>query len=203
MGYYDQQPHTTVWGCARQGGHHIYPCNVYDETAIKKMLFDIAGVDILINNAGVASMNAFTLTPTATMADILATNLVGTMIMCREVSKKMITQHYGRVINISTVAVPLALAGEAVYVASKAGVEALTRVLAKELYGYGITVNCVAPTIVDVGGLASGVPKEKVRELLDKTATKEPCSVEDIARVIDFFIDSPRVTGQTVYIGGV
>ena len=199
---YDDQHKYLVMGCGKRIGSD-YCCDIRNSSSVQEMFREVGQVDILINVAGVASMNSLLLAPVRTIADIVDINLTGTIFMCQEAGKMMMAQGYGRIINISTVAVPLALAGEAVYVASKAGVEALTRVLAKELYGYGITVNCVAPTIVDVGGLASGVPEEKVRELLEKTATKEPCNIEDIAKVIDFFIDSPRVTGQTVYIGGV
>jgi len=198
LGYLDFD----VRGCARNIGTD-YICNVTNENNIRDMLLDIKQVDILINCAGVASMNHLLLTPTDNIEDILNTNLLGTILMCQEVGKMMAKQKFGRIINISTIAVPLTLAGEAVYVASKAGVEAFTKVLAKEMYTFGVTVNCVAPTVIDIGGLAAGVSKEKIGELLDKTITKKVCTVEQTANVVDFFIENEMVTGQTIYLGGV
>ena len=203
-------PTYNVRGCARST-RTDYQCDITDEQSIQDMLRPKGGpwnIDVLINCAGIASMNHLLLTPTETIVDILNTNLLGTILMCREVGKKMVKQKGGRIINVSTIAVPLALAGEAVYVASKAGVEAFTRALAKELGDRNITVNCVAPTVVEdnmgrIMGLSAEVPKDKIDELLWRTAINEACTVEDIAKVIDLFIRDDMVTGQVIYLGGV
>jgi 3-oxoacyl-[acyl-carrier protein] reductase len=110
----------------------------------------------------------------------------------------------GRIVNFTTVAVPLALEGEAAYVASKAAVESLTRVLARELGPFGIRVNAVGPTPVETD-LIRAVPKEKIDALLARQVLPRMGTPEDVARVVDFFLSpaSDFVTGQVIYLGGV
>jgi len=121
--------------------HHI--ADVSDEGAVKAIFGDVrkkfGRLDHLINNAGIASMNHSLLTPLSTVHDVLNTNVVGTFLFCREGAKLMKTHGYGRIVNLATVAVPLKLEGEAIYVASKAAVLSLTEVLARELAPFGIT----------------------------------------------------------------
>jgi 3-oxoacyl-[acyl-carrier protein] reductase len=113
-------------------------------------------------------------------------------------------QKYGRIVNFTTVAVPLNLEGEAIYAASKSAVETLTRIMAKELGGFGITVNSIGPCPIETN-LIKTVPKEKIQKLLDQQAIKRYGEFEDISNVIDFFIkpESSFVTGQVIYLGGI
>ncbi len=110
----------------------------------------------------------------------------------------------GRIVNFSTVAVPLALEGEAAYVASKSAVEALTRTLAREFAPFGIRVNAVGPTPVDTD-LIRAVPKDKIEALLRRQPLPRLGTYEDVANVVDFFLApaSDFVTGQVIYLGGV
>jgi 3-oxoacyl-[acyl-carrier protein] reductase len=185
-----------------------YECDVSDETRIQQLIRHVRGrygrVDHLINNAGVAAMNHAMTTPLSTVTEAVATNFVGTFLFCREVAKVMSRRRWGRIVNVSTVAVPLALEGEAVYVATKAAIESLSRVLARELAPFQITVNTVGPCPLPTD-MTNSVPREKIQKILDRQAFHELCSVEDVAGVVDFFLD-PRnrlVTGQTIYLGGV
>lgn len=186
--------------------HHI--ADVSDEKAARKIVSSIrkahGRLDILINNAGIAMMNHSLLTPASAVRDVFETNLLGTFVFCREAAKLMKKNSFGRIVNFSTVAVPLHLEGEAAYVASKAAVVSLTQVLAREFAEYGITVNAVGPTPVQTD-LIGAVPAEKIDALLARQAISRLGTLDDVANVVDFFIrpESGFITGQVLYLGGV
>jgi 3-oxoacyl-[acyl-carrier protein] reductase len=203
-----------VVGCSRSrpewelDGYLHYETDVSDEASVRKMFADVrkrfGRLDHLINNAGVAAMNHALLTPLPTLQRVLDTNVVGTFLFCREAAKLMQSQRCGRIVNLSTVAVALNLEGESAYVASKAAVESLTRVLARELGDFGITVNAVGPVPIETD-LIRNVPKEKIEQLIARQAIHRLGKPEDVAQVIDFFLSpaSDFVTGQIIYLGGV
>lgn len=182
--------------------------DVANENAVKVLFREVKSthgrLDALINNAGIASMNHALLTPAATIERLMHTNYVGAFLCAREAARLMQRRGQGRIVNFSTVAVPLRLAGEAAYAASKAAVETLTRVLAKEFGAHGITVNAVAPTPIETD-LIRAVPPEKIKALVAQQAIARMGKPEDVANVTDFFL-SPRssfITGQVVYLGGL
>jgi len=177
--------------------------SVSDEDTIKKILSGIGDIDILINNAGIASMNHTLLTPAKTAEDIMSTNFMGTFILSKECAKKMIKRG-GRIVNFTTVSFPLNLEGEAIYSASKAAIESLTRTMAYELAQFNITVNAVGPTPIKTD-LIKSVSEEKMLRLLNRQAIKKYADFGDVANVIDFFIkpESKFITGQTIYLGGI
>jgi 3-oxoacyl-[acyl-carrier protein] reductase len=192
----------------RAENYEHFECDVAEEKGIQQLICHVremhGKVDHLINNAGVASMNHALTTPVSTVTKSVATNFLGTFLFCREVAKLMIRRRYGRIVNFSSVAVPLALEGEAVYAATKAAVETISRVLAKELAPFQITVNTVGPCPLETD-LIRSVPKEKIQKILEQQAFRELCTVDDVIGVVDFFLDprSRLVSGQTIYIGGV
>jgi 3-oxoacyl-[acyl-carrier protein] reductase len=203
-----------VLGCSRSEpdydleNYKHFCLDVSDEGSVRPMFAEIRRtyrrLDVLINNAGIASMNHVLLTPLKTVHNILNTNVAGTFLFCREAAKIMKKNHYGRIVNFTTVAAPLKLEGEAIYTASKAAVLSLTEILARELADFGITVNSVGPTPVETD-LIRSVPKEKIDRLLSRQAISRFGTFEDIANVIDFFIkhESAFVTGQNIYLGGI
>lgn len=203
-----------VYGCSRREtdlvheNYHHTRLDVADEALVAAFVRNIYKenkcIDILINNAGIASMNAFMLTPYQTAQRVMNTNFMGTFLMCREVSKYMIKAKAGRIINYSTIAVALHLQGELVYSASKAAIEQLTRVLAGELGTFGITVNAVGPTPIDTD-LIKHVPTEKIDDLLGHQCVKRLGTFEDVKNVIDFYLrpESNYITGQVLYLGGI
>lgn len=182
--------------------------DVTDEPAVLKLCERIrreyGGLDHLINNAGIAAMNHALLTPVSTMRKILDVNVTGTFLFSREAAKIMQRAKRGRIVNFSTVAVALDLEGEAAYVASKSAVEALTRVMARELAPFGVTVNAVGPVPIDTD-LIRAVPKPKIDALIQRQAIKRLGEFDDVTNVVDFFLDtrSAFVTGQVLYLGGV
>lgn len=203
-----------VVGCSRgestieDENYRHYQLDVSDEKSVIKMVRGVkkefGRIDILLNNAGIASMNHFLTTSYKTVKNMFNTNFMGTFLFSREVSKVMMKQKNGRIVNYTTVAAAFRLDGEAIYAASKAAIENFTQTIAKEVSDFGITVNAIGPTPVETD-LIKAVPKNKIQELLDKQAIKRFGNFEDVKNVIDFFIDdkSDFVTGQVIYLGGV
>jgi 3-oxoacyl-[acyl-carrier protein] reductase len=204
-----------VAGCSRDGfdgplpqGYRHYRADVADERAVVDMVRDVrkscGSITVLVNNAGIASMNHLLLTPLSTVERIFSTNVFGTFLVMREVAKVMSAARYGRIVNFATVATPLDLEGEAGYAASKAAVESLTRIAARELAAFNITVNAVGPTPV-LTDLIKNVPKQKMDSLIARQAIPRLGEPRDITNVIDFLVSraSDFVTGQTIYLGGV
>lgn len=161
-------------------------------------------LDHLVNNAGIASMNHFLLTPGQTAEHIFDTHVLGCFLCCREGVRLMRRHQFGRIVNVSTVAVRLKVAGEAIYASAKAAVDVLSGILAREVAAFGVTINVVAPTPIATG-LIANVPKTKIDALLERQAIPRLTEVNDVANVIDFFLkkESGFVTGQTIYLGGV
>jgi len=203
-----------VVGCSRQpadftldGYRHIC-VDVCDEAAVKSLFVTIrkeyGSLDVLLNNAGIASMNHAMLTPLDSARAILNTNVLGTFLFCREAAKLMQKRKQGRIVNFGTVAVPLKLQGEAIYTASKAAIINLTQVLAYEFAPFGVTVNAVGPTPINTD-LIRSVDAAKIKALVERQAIHRLGEFRDVVNVIDFFIrpESDFITGQILYLGGV
>jgi len=204
-----------VVGCSRGPvdpkfkNYQHFCLDVCDETKVKQMFGEIQKtynrLDVLINNAGIASVNHVLLTPLKTVQNILNTNIIGTFLFCREASKLMRKNSYGRIVNISTIAVPLCTVGTSIYSASKSAIEQFSRVLAKEVSSFGITVNTLGLSIVSRTGMVENLSEDAISEVLEQTILKSWLNFEDVAYAMDFLISekSKMVTGQTFYIGGV
>lgn len=211
--YYTGQGHTVI-GCSRSEcdfQHDLYKhftVDMSDEKAINDFAAAVrkqfGHIDALINNAGVASMNHFMLTPLDTAKRLMNTNFFGPFAAIRAFISLLKKSEHPRVVNFSTVAVPFNLDGELAYVSSKAAVEELTKILAKELANFKITVNAVGPTPVKTA-LTAKVPENKIQALLDRQAIKRFGEFEDVRNVINFYLqpESDFITGQIIYLGGV
>ncbi len=161
-------------------------------------------LDVAINNAAIASMNHVFLTPGASVEKMMATNVLGTFLVSREAAKIMRRKKHGRIVNVSSIAVPMRLAGQAVYSSSKSAVENLSQTMARELAEYGITVNVVGPGPIDTD-MIRGVPQEKIDSLVSSLPVQRLSSFNDVSNVVDFFLraESGAITGQVIYLGGV
>ena len=171
--------------------------------AVRSAIDTLGGIDVLINNAGVSHFSLFTDESDAQMDEILSANLTSAMICAREAAKPMISAHYGRIINISSVWGISGASCEALYSAAKAGIIGLTKALAKELGPTGITVNCIAPGVIDTD-MNNALTPETLAALAAETPLcriGKPCEVAELA----FFIASDKaafITGQTIAIDG-
>jgi 3-oxoacyl-[acyl-carrier protein] reductase len=204
-----------VYGCSRNPSEYAannykhFCLDVTDENKIKEMLFHIrkthSRLDVLINNAAVnLTLSPVVLIPYALALKTIEINVLGTFLMSREAAKIMITNSYGRIINISSMAVKHEVEGEAIYTASKAAVISLTRVMAKEIYSYGITCNAIAPSALATD-LIGAVNRESITNLLLRNAIHDFGKMEDVSNTIDWLIQptSTAITGQIIYLGGV
>ena len=203
-----------VEGCSRGASsfeaenytHH--QVDVADERQVRAMISDVAKrrgrIDVVLNNAAVASMNHVLLTPAKASNRMLEVNVTGTMLVCRDAAKVMMRRRYGRIVNFTTIVAPIALAGEAVYAASKAAVVTFTRILAFELGQWGITCNSFGATPI-MTDMIRGVPQQKIDAVVKNLAVKRLGTYEDCSNVCDFFISpaSDNVTGQVIYLGGI
>jgi 3-oxoacyl-[acyl-carrier protein] reductase len=203
----------TVVGCGRgEAGlaHERYThrrIDVTDAAAVAGLFADLKGslrgLDVLINNAGIASMNAVALTPLDAARRVVETNFLAAFNVTREALRMMRGSPAGRVVNISTVAVPLRLEGEAVYAASKSALETFTRIAAREFAPFRVTCNAVGPCPVETA-LTAAVPRAKMDALVAAQAIPRWAQTDDVVNVVDFFLrpESAMVTGQVIYLGG-
>jgi 3-oxoacyl-[acyl-carrier protein] reductase len=181
---------------------HGHAVDVTDEAAVRSAVATIseAGrIDLLVNNAGAASMNALLLTPGETAERLMRVNYLGTFHCLQAVGKVMVRQRAGRIVNLTTVAVPLSLEGEAAYVASKAAVEALTKVAAKELAHSGIIVSAVGFGPIDTK-LTKGVPKTALSKINAAIGRPDGTTME---QAVDFLLAHFRSApaGKVEYLG--
>jgi 3-oxoacyl-[acyl-carrier protein] reductase len=178
--------------------------DVTDEAAVRSAVSTVAAagrIDLLVNNAGAASMNALLLTPGSVAEQLMRVNYLGTFHCLQAVGKVMVRQRAGRIINFTTVAVPLSLEGEAAYVASKAAVEALTKVAAKELAPSGVVVTAVGFGPVDTK-LTRAVPQAALAKINGAIGRPDGTTM---AQAVDFILAHMHTAegGQVAYLGKI
>jgi 3-oxoacyl-[acyl-carrier protein] reductase len=172
--------------------------------AIAKAALDAFGkVDILVNNAGITRDDLLIRMDEEDWDVVINTNLSGPFWMTRAVARPMMKARHGRIINMSSVAGRIGNAGQANYVAAKAGLIGLTKTTARELASRGITCNAIAPGLIDTDILV-GMPEAATQAILQITAMGEIGKVEDVAAAAVYFAsDEARfVTGQVLGVDG-
>ena len=160
-------------------------------------------IDVLVNNAGITRDNLLARIKDEDLDAVLNVNLKGTFYMMRGVSKIMLRQRYGRIISMSSVVGVMGNAGQVNYAASKAAVIGMTKSLARELASRKITVNAVAPGMIETD-MTDAIPKAAREGILESIPFKEMGKPEDIANVVAFLASDKAsyITGQVICVDG-
>ena len=160
-------------------------------------------LDILVNNAGINSDKTFTKMDHASWRKVLGTNLDGVFNCTKVFVDQMLTQGYGRVVNMTSVIGQIGNFGQANYAASKAGVAAFTKSLAKELAGKGVIVNAVAPGFIETEMVAN-IPDKVKERLLAQIPLHRFGTAEEVARAVVYIVssDGDYITGAELSING-
>ena len=173
-----------------------------------KKLFEEAGnafgrVDILVNNAGVTRDNLILRLSEEDFDTVLNANLKGAFLCCKEAARRMVRQRWGRIINLSSVVALRGNAGQTNYAASKAGLIGLTKALAKEEGPSGITVNCVAPGVIETDMMAAFTAEDKAA-LAEETPVGRLGSADEVAQLLVFLAGESAgyITGQVFGVNG-
>jgi 3-oxoacyl-[acyl-carrier protein] reductase len=173
------------------------------EEAVKKIVDRRKKIDILVNNAGVTSDNLLIRLKPEDWNQVVGTNLKGTILCTKAVSRAMIRQRYGRIINLSSVVGQMGNAGQSLYAASKAGILGFTKAVAREVASRGITVNAVAPGFIETE-LTVHLPAKLQEEFLLSIPLGRFGTCEEVAELVAFLAGPAAgyITGQVLNVNG-
>ena len=169
----------------------------------QEVLREFGHLDILVNNAGINSDKTFTKMDHASWRRVLAINLDGVFNCSKVFIDQMLKRNYGRIVNMTSVIGQIGNFGQANYAASKAGVAAFSKSLAKELAGKGITVNAIAPGFIETE-MVLGIPEKVRNKLLDQIPLRRFGTAEEVARAVVYLCsaDGDYFTGAEFSING-
>ncbi|HLS60175.1 MAG TPA: 3-oxoacyl-[acyl-carrier-protein] reductase [Virgibacillus sp.] len=181
--------------------------NVADENSVKDMVKQVidqfGSIDILVNNAGITKDNLLMRMKVDEFDQVIDTNLKGVFLCMKAVTRQMMRQRSGRIINIASIVGVSGNPGQANYVAAKAGVIGMTKSTAQELASRNILINAVAPGFIstDMTDALTEEQREAMLAMIPLAKLGEP---EDVARVVRFLAseDANYITGQTIHIDG-
>ncbi len=173
------------------------------ETLVKDVMQTFGRVDVLVNNAGITKDHLILRMDDAMFSSVIDTNLKGTWHMIKHVTRPMIKQKYGRIINITSVVGEIGNAGQANYAASKAGIRGITQSLAKELGKKNITLNAIAPGFIETA-MTDGLASEIKDAYLAQIPLARFGTPEDVAKTVSFLASdgASYITGQTIQVNG-
>ena len=182
-------------------------CDVADHAAVEALIAAIVAqdgrLDVVVNNAGIARDQLILRMKPEDFDAVIATNLRGTWSVCRCAAKPMLKQRGGRIINLSSVVAEMGNPGQSNYAASKGGVEALTRSLAREIGSRSVTVNAVAPGFIDTD-MTRDLSEDAKRALSERIPLGRLGTAADVAGVVRFLASDAAayVTGQVIHVNG-
>jgi 3-oxoacyl-[acyl-carrier protein] reductase len=172
-------------------------------TMVKETIDRFGKLDILVNNAGITRDNLLMRMKEDEWDDVININLKGVFLCTKAVTRQMMKQRNGRIINIASIVGAMGNAGQANYVAAKAGIIGLTKTTAKELASRNITVNAIAPGFITTD-MTDQLPEDVKAEMMKQIPLARLGEPKDIAKMTAFLAsdDSSYITGQTLHING-
>jgi len=185
----------------------VKKCDVRDENAVIAFFNELETthpkIEVLVNNSGIRKDQVTAMMNLAEWNDVINTNLTGTFLMSKHAVLKMMSNRYGRIVNMSSIGGQLGLPGQANYAASKAGQIAISKTLSKEVAKRGITVNNVLPGFIDTELLAD-LPEEQRKEYMKDVPMKRFGKVEEVAAAVLFLAskEASYITGACLEISG-
>ena len=190
------------------GGHATaMPCDLADGAAVTAMVEsvakDLGRIDILVNNAGITRDNLILRMSDEEFDEVINTNLRAVFVACRAAARPMMKGKFGRIVNIASTSGLVGNAGQANYAAAKSGLTGLTKSIARELGGKGVTANVIAPGFIQTE-MTANLPAEVIDKVKAAMALKTLGTPEDIAAAVAYATSDEAgfLTGQTIAVDG-
>ncbi len=183
------------------------PCDLSDHAAVTAMIESVASelgrIDILVNNAGITRDNLILRMSDDEWDDVINTNLKAVFVACRAAARPMMKGKFGRIVNIASTSGLVGNAGQANYAAAKSGLTGLTKTIARELGGKGITANVIAPGFIQTD-MTANLPAEVIDKVKAAMAVKTLGTPDDIAAAVAYATsdEAGYLTGQTIAVDG-
>lgn len=183
------------------------PCDLADGAAVTAMVEsvakDLGRIDILVNNAGITRDNLILRMSDEEFDEVINTNLRAVFVACRAAARPMMKGKFGRIVNIASTSGLVGNAGQANYAAAKSGLTGLTKTIARELGGKGITANVIAPGFIQTE-MTANLPAEVIDKVKATMALKVLGTPEDIAAAVAYATSDEAgfLTGQTIAVDG-
>ena len=193
---------------ASLGGDHVaLPCNLSDGAAVDALVpaavAALGKIDILVNNAGVTRDNLLMRMKDEEFDEVIAVNLTAAFRLMRAAARPMMKARFGRIVSVTSVVGQTGNPGQANYVASKAGLEGMTKAIAQELASRGITANCVAPGFM-TSAMTEALNEVQKAAILSRIPTGAMGEGADIGAAVAYLAsrEAGYVTGQTIHVNG-
>ena len=188
---------------------HICPCDLANKAQVAKLIDEaiakLGRVDILVNNAGLTKDNLFMVMKDDQWDDVIAVNLTSTFMLMRAATRAMMRTKtgYGRIINISSISGVIGNPGQGNYSASKAGIIAMSKSLAREVAARGITVNCIAPGFISTP-MTDALNEKQTSAIKEHIPSQKFGTPDDIAAAAVYLAstEAAYMTGQTLHVNG-